>query len=136
MEIFGRRYSTFTVCLVMLLVSLFILLLTCFAAVTYDSAKDKYDSGKKALGDMAAYCEAGSIASDIISDFHSKKISSATMNGIETVDTENGEVEVIKIDDEIYFSVPLGRESLLSVGAEVTDSSITITRWYTETAGN
>ncbi len=127
------RTSLLPICAAVLVLSLALLLLTCFAAVTYGSADKKLDAGREALDATSQYYAAETAATDIISDFFSdKNESSVTQNGITDVETELGSVEVTKIDSKIYFSVPIDKNRALSVGAEVTRNSITVTEWFVE----
>lgn len=128
-----RRASFLPACAAVLMLSLALLILTCFAAVTHESAEAKLDAGRKSLSRTSGYYAAETVATEIISQFFSdKNESGATQNGISDVKTELGNVEVTRIDSEIYFSVPMDKSHALSVGAEVTKDTITVTRWYVE----
>ena len=128
-----NRKSFLPACAAVLLLSLLLLVLTSFAAVTYGSAEDKLAEGRKALSKTSEYYAAETTATEIISQFFSdKNESSATQNGIEDIRTDQGSVEVTKIDSQIYFSVPFDEARALSVGAEVTRDTITVTEWFVE----
>lgn len=127
----NHTHSLLPLCTMLLLLALVILVLLCFAAVTYDAANEKFATGQKALSETSGYYAAETTAVEIISDFFNDKNSGInTQNGIMDQKSRQGMIEVMKIDSDIYFSIPVEKNKALSVGAEVTKDSIIITKWF------
>lgn len=117
-------------CAAALFIAVLVLLLTCFAAVTYDSAARKLGQAQASQKQSQAYYAAESSASEILSSFYQeRRETSATLNGRSIYSSDQGDIEVTKIDNVIYFSVPAGAGRVLNVEAKATKKQMTIRKW-------
>ena len=129
----GRRSSYMSICAVALFISMLVLLLTCFSAVTYYSAGQKLEQAQTAESHSQKYYAAESTASEIISAFYQeRRETSANLNGRSLYESDQGDIEVTKIDNVIYFSVPAGAGRLLNVEAKASKKQVAIQRWQLE----
>ena len=53
-------------------------------------------------------------------------------NGRSVYESDQGDIEVTKIDNVIYFSVPAGGGNILNVEAKVSKKQVVIQRWQLE----
>lgn len=126
----GRHVSYLTICAAALFIAVLVLLLTCFSAMTYDSASKKLDQAQAAKQQSQEYYAAESTASEIISAFYQeRRDTSANLNGRTIYAADQGDIEVTKIDNVIYFSVPAGAGQQLNVEAKATKKQVTIRKW-------
>lgn len=125
-----RRISYMSICAAALFISLLVLLLACFSAVTYDSASQKMEQAHAAQKHSQEYYAAESTASEIISAFYQeRRETSANLNGRSVYESEQGDIEVTKIDNVIYFSVPAGGGKILNVEAKASKKQVVIQQW-------
>lgn len=125
-----RRFSSLSLCAAALFIAVIVLLLTCFSAVTYDSASKKLDQAQAAKQQSQEYYAAESTASQIIESFYQeRKDTSANLNGRTMYASDQGDIEVTKIDNVIYFSVPAGSGHQLNVEAKATKKQVLIQKW-------
>ena len=76
------------------------------------------------------YYAAESTASDIIEAFYQeRRDTSANLNGRTVYAADQGDIEVTKIDNVIYFSVPAGDGRLLNVEARASKKQVTVQKW-------
>lgn len=130
LTICGRRISYMSICAVAVMVSLIVLMLTCFAAVTYHSAEQKLQQARAAQERSSEYYAAESTASQIIASFYKeRRQTSANINGRITYTAQQGDIEVTKIDNTIYFSIPIGNDQSLNVEARVSGNGTQIKKW-------
>ncbi len=126
----GRWISCISICAIALFISLLVFLLTCFSAVTYDSASQKLKQAHAAQQYSQEYYAAESTAAEIVSAFYKeRKETSANLNGRSVYETDQGDIEVTKIDNAIYFSVPAGGKKILNVEAKVSKKQVVIQKW-------
>lgn len=126
----GRRVSYLTICAAALFIAVLVLLLTCFSAMTYDSASKKLDQAQAAKQQSQEYYAAESTAAEIISAFYQeRRDTSANLNGRTVYTADQGDIEVTKIDNVIYFSVPAGAGQQLNVEAKATKKQVSIRKW-------
>ena len=117
------QLNSMSICATALFISLLIFLLTCFSAVTYYSAEQKLVQAQAAE----------STASEIIESFYQeRRETSANLNGRSVYESDQGDIEVTKIDNVIYFSVPAGDGNILNVEAKVSKKQVVIQRWQLE----
>ena len=117
------QLNSMSICATALFISLLIFLLTCFSAVTYYSAEQKLVQAQAAE----------STASEIIESFYQeRRETSANLNGRSVYESDQGDIEVTKIDNVIYFSVPAGGGNILNVEAKVSKKQVVIQRWQLE----
>ena len=117
------QLNSMSICATALFISLLIFLLTCFSAVTYYSAEQRLVQAQAAE----------STASEIIESFYQeRRETSANLNGRSVYESDQGDIEVTKIDNVIYFSVPAGGGNILNVEAKVSKKQVVIQRWQLE----
>ena len=117
------QLNSMSICATALFISLLIFLLTCFSAVTYYSAEQKLVQAQAAE----------STASEIIESFYQeRRETSANLNGCSVYESDQGDIEVTKIDNVIYFSVPAGGGNILNVEAKASKKQVVIQRWQLE----
>ena len=125
-----RHVSYLTLCAAALFIAVLVLLLTCFSAMTYDSASKKLDQAQAAKQQSQEYYAAESTATEIISAFYQeRRDTSANLNGRTIYAADQGDIEVTKIDNVIYFSVPAGAGQQLNVEAKTTKKQVSIRKW-------
>lgn len=123
--------SYLTITLGAVLISVILLLLTCFSAFTLNAAQLKMNNSKDYQNYNRNYYAAESTATEIIADFSSsKKKGMSNLNGISTYKSPQGQIEVTKIDSNIYFSVPINKKESLKVEAIVTKKDTEIIKWF------
>lgn len=128
------KKPTLTLCCVVLLLSLFILLLTSFSAFTYYASEEKLQSCNRDLEYSHNYYAAETTATEIINEFYELKRDTYTnLNGRSEYKAKQGTIKVTKIDDNIYFAVPIDKTDILQVEAKVTPSKTEIVKWFVET---
>lgn len=126
----GRKISYMSICGAALFVSLLVLLLACFSAMTYYSASQKLAQAETSKMHSQEYYAAESTASEIIEAFYQeRRDTSANLNGRTVYAADQGDIEVTKIDNVIYFSVPAGDGRLLNVEARVSKKQVTVRKW-------
>ena len=129
----GRHISYMSICAVALFISVLVLLLACFSAVTYYSAGQKLEQAQAAESHSQEYYAAESTASEIISAFYQeRRETSANLNGRSVYTSDQGDIEVTKIDNVIYFSVPAGGGKILNVEARASKKQVTVQKWQLE----
>ena len=117
------QLNSMSICATALFISLLIFLLTCFSAVTYYSAEQKLVQAQAAE----------STASEIIESFYQeRRETSANLNGRSVYESDQGDIEVTKIDNVIYFSVPAGGGNILNVEAKASKKQVVIQKWQLE----
>ena len=127
------QLNSMSICATALFISLLIFLLTCFSAVTYYSAEQKLVQAQAAESRSQEYFAAESTASEIIDSFYQeRRETSANLNGRSVYESDQGDIEVTKIDNVIYFSVPAGGGNILNVEAKVSKKQVVIQRWQLE----
>ncbi len=126
----GRKISYMSICGAALFVSLLVLLLACFSAMTYYSASQKLAQAETSKTHSQEYYAAESTASEIIEAFYQeRRDTSANLNGRTVYAADQGDIEVTKIDNVIYFSVPAGDGRLLNVEARASKKQVTVQKW-------
>lgn len=129
----GKWISYMSICAAALFISLLVLLLACFSAATYYSAEQKLEQAQTAESRSQEYYAAESTASEIISAFYQeRRETSANLNGRSVYTSDQGDIEVTKIDNVIYFSVPAGSGQLLNVEAKASKKQVVIQKWQLE----
>ena len=127
------QLNSMSICATALFISLLIFLLTCFSAVTYYSAEQKLAQAQAAESRSQKYFAAESTASEIIESFYQeRRETSANLNGRSVYESDQGDIEVTKIDNAIYFSVPTGDGNVLNVEAKASKKQVVIQRWQLE----
>ena len=117
------QLNSMSICATALFISLLIFLLTCFSAVTYYSAEQKLVQAQAAESRSQEYFAAESTASEIIESFYQER---------SVYESDQGDIEVTKIDNVIYFSVPAGGGNILNVEAKASKKQVVIQRWQLE----
>ena len=131
----GRWISYMSICAAALFISVLVLLLTCFSALTYHSAEQKLNQAHAAQKQSMEYYAAESTASEIISSFYQeRKETSANLNGRTIYSSNQGDIEVTKIDNMIYFSVPAGSGKVLNAEAKASKKQVEIQKWQLKDA--
>ena len=101
--------------------------------MTYYSAEKKLVQAQAAESRSQEYFAAESTASEIIESFYQeRRETSANLNGRSVYESDQGDIEVTKIDNVIYFSVPAGGGNILNVEAKVSKKQVVIQRWQLE----
>lgn len=123
--------SHLTISVATMLIALLVLLIACFSAFTLNTAQTKMDESKAYKNSSQNYYAAETTATEIISAFSkAKKESQSNLNGITVYKATQGEIEVTKIDSNIYFSVPVNKKESLKIEARVTKKDTEIVKWY------
>ena len=101
--------------------------------MTYYSAEQKLVQAQAAESRSQEYFAAESTASEIIESFYQeRRETSANLNGRSVYESDQGDIEVTKIDNVIYFSVPAGGGNILNVEAKASKKQVVIQRWQLE----
>lgn len=124
----SRKYML-SICAAAALISLFILLLSCFAAFTCAGADNNMSAAQKNAAYCDNYYQAETTATEIICDFSQRDGSISSKNGRYDYDADQGKVEVTCIDGNVFFTVPINKNQGLYVDVQVTKNSVEVNSW-------
>ena len=113
-----------------ILITLIILVLTCFAALSFVSADTEMKMSIKSKEYCDNYYAAETIATEILAGFSEDNLKIKQDKSQKIHYNVNGGYIVISFhNDKLNFNVPVNKKQLLHVTAEITDSDINITSW-------
>ena len=120
-----------------ILLTLVILLISCFAALTFISA----NSEMKLCEKSAAYCDdyyhAETVAAEILSavaenNFDEKFDKIADKNDSLIYNDVTGDIVINRGGNDVSFIVPINKKQGLNVAAQITNGQIDIVKWSVE----
>lgn len=124
----GRTYLGTGVASV--LIALIVLVIACFAALTYLSASSKMELSEKSKSYCDSYYAAETVASELLGQIATGKDKPASEDGDKAVyDTGSGKVTVIHAGDYVTFQVAINKKQALTVEATIKDKNARITTW-------
>lgn len=127
----GRTYLGTGVASV--LIALIILVIACFAALTYLSAGSKIEQSQKSKAYCDDYYAAETAASQLLDGIARGKAKPAEADGVKsTYETDSGTVTVTQKGSFVSFGVPAGKKQELKVEADVKDKKVRIISWTVE----
>lgn len=113
-----------------ILITLIILVLTCFAALSFVSANTEMKMSTKSKEYCDSYYAAETIATEILTGFSEDNLEIKQDKSQKIHYNVNGGYIVISFhDNELNFDVPVNQKQLLHVTAEVAGSNINIIAW-------
>ncbi|MBQ9707816.1 MAG: hypothetical protein IJV66_01365 [Firmicutes bacterium] len=127
----GRTYLGTGVASV--LIALIVLVIACFAALTYLSADSKMELSEKSKVYCDNYYAAETAASKLLDGIISGSAEPEDSSGVKSIyNTDSGKVTVTKSGNYVTFKIAINENQSLNVEADVKDDKARITTWAVE----
>lgn len=127
----GRTYLGTGVASV--LIALIVLVIACFAALTYISADSKMELSQKSKTYCDNYYAAESEAADLLDKIARGKAKPAEINGVKAVyETDAGNIDVTQKGSYVSFRIAVNKKQELQVEADVENKKVRILTWAVE----
>ena len=127
----GRTYLGTGVASV--LIALIVLVIACFAALTYISADSKMELSQKSKTYCDNYYAAESEAADLLDKIARGKAKPAEINGVKAVyETDAGNIDVTQKGSYVSFRIAINKKQELQVEADVENKKVRILTWAVE----
>lgn len=127
----GRTYLGTGVASV--LIALIVLVIACFAALTYLAADSKMELAEKSRSYCDNYYAAETTAVELLDGLVAGSAKPVSTKGDRsTYDTDSGRVVVKQVKDHVTFAVPVGKKQELNVEAVLNKKDVQIQVWAVE----
>ena len=112
------------------LITMIVLLIACFAALTFLSARSEMKLSQKSETYCTDYYQAETLAVEILTDFFEEKAEiTEDKEGNLVYNSAHGDIVIHRENSGLRFTVPINQKQGLRVAANISAEGIDISQW-------